>query len=164
MKTKTTPSVVSTIPAPSTPAAVVASGFTLGLDLGDCCHHVCVLDATGQIVREGNLPNTRPALKQLLAGFPRATVAMERGDPHGAFVRDSHYCDSRGLLFARDYWSICSSEEVCVSVTSHPKAPNNAAQATPMNGAVLPLRFLRQKSVACWMAAVTLSSGAQILS
>ncbi len=74
MKSKTkTPSVVSTSPA------AVVSGFTLGLDLGDRAHHVCVLDATGQIVREASLPNTRPALAQLLADFPRATVALEAG-------------------------------------------------------------------------------------
>jgi transposase len=75
MKTKT-PSVVCNTP---TPAAVVASGFTLGLDLGDRSHHVCVLDATGQIVREGALTNTRPVLARLLAEFPRATVALEAG-------------------------------------------------------------------------------------
>lgn len=76
MKTKTkAPSVVSTL----TPAAVVSGGFTLGLDLGDRAHHVCVLDATGQIIREGSLTNTRPALAQLLAEFPRATVALEAG-------------------------------------------------------------------------------------
>ena len=76
MKTKhKTPSVVST----STPAAVVSGGFTLGLDLGDRAHHVCVLDASGQIVREASLPNTRPALAQLLTEFPRATVALEAG-------------------------------------------------------------------------------------
>ncbi len=72
-QTKTTPSVVLTSPA------AVVSGLTLGLDLGDRSHHVCVLDATGQIVREGALPNTRPALAKLLADFPRATVAMEAG-------------------------------------------------------------------------------------
>jgi hypothetical protein len=44
-KTSPTPSVVTT----SKPAAV--SGFTLGLDLGDRAHHVCVLDAAGQIIR-----------------------------------------------------------------------------------------------------------------
>ena len=38
-KTNTTPSVVSTI----TPAPVVPGGFSLGLDLGDRSHHVCVL-------------------------------------------------------------------------------------------------------------------------
>ena len=72
-QTKTTPSVVLT-----TPAALV-SGFTLGLDLGDRSHHVCVLDAAGEIIREGALSNTRPALARLLANFPRATVAMEAG-------------------------------------------------------------------------------------
>ena len=73
MKTKTSPSHVS-----SSTAAVV-SGFTLGLDLGDRAHHVCVLDATGQIVREASLPNSRPALAELLAEFPHATVALEAG-------------------------------------------------------------------------------------
>src|SRR5271170_5721375 len=72
-KTSPTTSVVST----STPAAV--SGFTLGLDLGDRQHHVCVLDASGQIIREASLPNTRPALALLLADYPRATVALEAG-------------------------------------------------------------------------------------
>jgi len=73
MKTKTPPSVVSPSPAK------VVSGFTLGLDLGDRSHHVCVLDAAGQILREAALPNTRPALAQLLAEFPGGTVAMEAG-------------------------------------------------------------------------------------
>ncbi len=72
MKTKTTtPSVVPTS------SAAVGSGFTLGLDLGDRAHHVCVLDPAGNIVREASLPNTRPALHQLLADFPRSTVALE---------------------------------------------------------------------------------------
>ena len=48
METNTTPAVVSTSP---TPATVVPGGFTLGLDLGDLRHHVCVLDGAGQIVR-----------------------------------------------------------------------------------------------------------------
>jgi transposase len=74
MKTKTTtPSVVPTS------SAAVGSGFTLGLDLGDRAHHVCVLDPAGNIVREASLPNTRPALQQLLADFPRSTVALEAG-------------------------------------------------------------------------------------
>ena len=73
MKTKNTPPLVSAT------TAAVGSGYTLGLDLGDRAHHVCVLDATGQIVREASLPNTRPALAQLLADFPHATVALEAG-------------------------------------------------------------------------------------
>jgi transposase len=75
MKTNTTSPVVPT----PTSATVVPGGFTLGLDLGDRCHHVCVLDATGEIIREGALTNTRPALAKLLAEFPKATVALEAG-------------------------------------------------------------------------------------
>jgi hypothetical protein len=76
MKKHTTPSVVPTV---TTPAGVVRSGYAVGLDLGDRSHHVCILDASGQIVREASLPNTRPALAQLLVEFPRATVALQAG-------------------------------------------------------------------------------------
>jgi len=75
MKNKTVPTVVSTS------SAALVSGFTLGLDLGDRSHHVCVLDATGQIVREAALANTRPALAQLLVDFPRANVAFKSVTP-----------------------------------------------------------------------------------
>lgn len=76
MKITPTPSVVSTSCTPS----LAASGpCIIGLDLGDLRHHYCVLDAAGQIVRESALVNTRPALAQLLAEFPRATVAVEAG-------------------------------------------------------------------------------------
>jgi transposase len=84
MKTKTNtntqttpPSVVPTLtPAPVT---AVASGFTLGLDLGDRRHYVCVLDATGQIIHEGPMLNDRAALALLLTQYPAATVALEAG-------------------------------------------------------------------------------------
>src|ERR1035438_6808638 len=72
-QTKTNPSVVLTSPA------VVVSGFTIGLDLGDRSHYVCVLDATGQILHEGPLLNDRLALALLLAKYPTATVALEAG-------------------------------------------------------------------------------------
>ena len=83
MKTKKqTPTVTQTpsvTPPVVPPPPAVPSGFTLGLDLGDRQHHVCVLDAAGNIVRDTALPNTRPALAQLLADFPRSTVALEAG-------------------------------------------------------------------------------------
>jgi transposase len=108
MKTKKTPSAVLT----STPAAV--SGFTLGLDLGDRQHHVCVLDAAGQIVREASLPNTRPALAQLLAEFPGATVALEAGT-HSPWL--SRYLTELGahVLVAnpRQLHAISRSERKC---------------------------------------------------
>jgi transposase len=96
----------------STPAVV--SGFTLGLDLGDRQHHVCVLDAAGQIVREASLPNTRPALAQLLADFPRSTVALEAGT-HSPWI--SRYLTDLGatVLVAnpRKLHAISRSERKC---------------------------------------------------
>lgn len=76
MKTSPASSVVSPVP---TPAPVAPSGITIGLDLGDRRHHVCVLAAAGRIIHEGTLANNRPALNQLLAEYPHATVALEAG-------------------------------------------------------------------------------------
>jgi transposase len=72
-QTKTNPSVVLTSPA------AVVSGFTIGLDLGDRSHYVCVLDAAGEIIHEGPLLNERVALALLLTKYPAATVALEAG-------------------------------------------------------------------------------------
>ena len=107
-KTSPTPSIVSN----STPAVV--SGFTLGLDLGDRQHHVCVLNASGQIVREDSLPNTRTALARLLTDFPRATVALEAGT-HSPWI--SRFLTSLGatVLVAnpRKLHAISRSERKC---------------------------------------------------
>lgn len=112
---KTTPNKIG--PAPSlvsTSIPAVVSGFTLGLDLGDRQHRVCVLDATGQIIREAGLPNTRPALAQLLTEFPRATVALEAGT-HSPWI--SRFLTERGakVLVAnpRKLHAISHSERKC---------------------------------------------------
>src|SRR5271170_3256089 len=110
MKTNTSPSVVSTI----TPATVVPGGFTIGLDLGDGQHHVCVLDATGQIVREGALTNTRPVLARLLVEFSHATVAIEAGT-HSPWI--SRYLTELGahviVANPRKLHAISRSERKC---------------------------------------------------
>ena len=75
MKTKTnTRSVVSA----SMPAAI-GSGFTLGLDLGDRQHHVCVLDAAGQILHEGPQKGSDRSLTQNRRG--RAEPVAAAGHP-----------------------------------------------------------------------------------
>ena len=73
-QTKTTPVAVLTPTAP-----VLAGGFTIGLDLGDRSHYVCVLDAASQIIHEGPMLNDRVALALLLTRYPAATVALEAG-------------------------------------------------------------------------------------
>jgi transposase len=85
---KTTPSVILTPTAP-----VLAGGFTIGLDLGDRSHYVCVLDATGQITHEGPLLNERVAVALFLTKYPAATVALEAGT-HSPWI--SRYLTSLG--------------------------------------------------------------------
>jgi hypothetical protein len=95
MKNNNTPSVVSNSP---TPATIVPSGFTLGLDLGDRSHHVCVMDATGQIVREGALSNTRPALAKLLAEYPAPRSCWKRATTVKAILLMGHGNNGKDLL------------------------------------------------------------------
>ena len=53
--------------------------LTVGLDLGDRHHHVCVLDAAGEILAEEVIVNTREVLTAFCARYPGATVVMETG-------------------------------------------------------------------------------------
>ncbi len=52
---------------------------TVGIDLGDRKHAVCVLDAKGDIITEQSITNTRESLAQFSANHPRALVVMEVG-------------------------------------------------------------------------------------
>ena len=51
--------------------------LTIGPNLGDRRHTVCVLNAGGDIVTEETIPNTRVGHEACAARFPAATVAME---------------------------------------------------------------------------------------
>ena len=74
MKTKTNTSAASAASAAFVPT------HTIGIDLGDKRHAVCILDhATDEILEELSLPNTRPQLGKLAARFPEARIAMEVG-------------------------------------------------------------------------------------
>ena len=52
---------------------------TIGLDLGDRRHSVCVLDHQGGILREETITNTRASLTALSRRHPGALVVMEVG-------------------------------------------------------------------------------------
>lgn len=53
--------------------------LTIGLDLGDRRHHVCVLSAFGEILAEETIVNTRQGLTVFAARYPSATFIMETG-------------------------------------------------------------------------------------
>lgn len=61
--------------------------ITLGVDLGDIKHHLCVLDQAGKTLSERTLPNTRDAVLSLAAEYPSARVAMEVGT-HSPWVAE----------------------------------------------------------------------------
>lgn len=53
--------------------------LTIGLDLGDRHHHVCVLDAEGEVLAEEAIVNTREVLTAFAGRYPGATFVMETG-------------------------------------------------------------------------------------
>jgi len=61
--------------------------MTIGVDLGDKKHQLCVLDAQGHIVEEREIVNTRAAVTQCFAQYRGAVVAMETGT-HSPWVSD----------------------------------------------------------------------------
>ena len=70
-----------------------SSNYTIGLDLGDRRHHVCVLNGRAQPVAEEVIANTRENLLVLSARFPRATFIMETGT-HSPWV--SRFLEEQG--------------------------------------------------------------------
>ena len=38
------------------------TSVTIGIDLGDCKHAICVLDARGEVIQQESIRNTRPSL------------------------------------------------------------------------------------------------------
>jgi transposase len=58
---------------------------TIGIDLGDKTHQVCMLSQDGQIVMEGKINNTRQALEKMFATLPAAVIALEAGT-HSAWI------------------------------------------------------------------------------
>jgi transposase len=68
--------------------------LTIGLDLGDRKHHACVLNASGEIIGEEVVTNTRECVAQFAERYPRATYILETGT-HSPWV--SRLLESHGL-------------------------------------------------------------------
>ena len=70
-----------------------SSAITIGLDLGDRKHAVCVLDAKGEVLKQESITNTRPSLTALSRRHPGALMVMEVG-MHSPWI--SRYLESLG--------------------------------------------------------------------
>jgi hypothetical protein len=49
--------------------------WTIGIDLGDLKHAICVLDRKGEIIDERTITNHRESLRRLAKKYPKARVA-----------------------------------------------------------------------------------------
>ena len=67
---------------------------TIGLDLGDKRHAICVLDQQGEIIDERSITNHRENLRRLAKKYPGARIALEVGS-HSPWV--SRFLREQGL-------------------------------------------------------------------
>lgn len=59
------------------------SSITIGMDMGDQSHHVCVLDGEGNMIRSETIPNTSQAVTRFFEPYAGALVAIEAGTHSG---------------------------------------------------------------------------------
>ena len=60
-------------------SSTAKSAITIGIDLGDRKHAVCVLDAKGVILKQESITNSRGSLTALSRRYPGALMVMEVG-------------------------------------------------------------------------------------
>lgn len=53
--------------------------LTIGLDLGDRFSHYCILNETGEVIGERNLPTTPNGIDEVFCRMPRSRIALETG-------------------------------------------------------------------------------------
>ena len=53
--------------------------LTIGLDLGDRFSHYCILNESGEVIGEHNLPTTPKGIDEVFRRIPRSRVALETG-------------------------------------------------------------------------------------
>lgn len=120
------------------------------MDLGDRRHTVCVLNETGDIVAEEQLPNTHACLAAFGARFPGATMIMETGT-HSPWI-------SR-LLAARGHpVHVANARKLRAISQSQTKSDREDAQMLARLGRADPklLRPVRHRSEATQRALVRL--------
>jgi transposase len=61
--------------------------ITVGMDMGDKNHSVCVLDAEGEVQQRMSVTNTARAVQKLFSKLPRCRIALEAGTHSGWISR-----------------------------------------------------------------------------
>jgi len=68
--------------------------YTNGMDLGDNCHDVCIIDGSGEVIERNELENTRKSLTVFSEKYPDSQVIMEAGT-HSPWI--SRHLKRRGM-------------------------------------------------------------------
>ena len=67
------------LPSAMTTKNETNSSVTIGIDLGDKKHAICVLDKNGEIIDERTITNHRDSLRRLSKKYPSSLMVMEVG-------------------------------------------------------------------------------------
>jgi activator of 2-hydroxyglutaryl-CoA dehydratase len=54
-------------------------GMTMGIDVGDRCSYLCLVDDEGEIVERDRVRSTEAAFRRHFEGTPRLRIAVECG-------------------------------------------------------------------------------------
>lgn len=57
--------------------------ITVGVDMGDKRHSVCILDGDGAVRKRASVPNTAQAVQKFFGGLPACRIALEAGTHSG---------------------------------------------------------------------------------
>ena len=61
----------------------MGNGITVGMDMGDKNHNICVLDAEGEVLRRSTVTNTGKAIRKCFGKLGPCRVALEAGTHSG---------------------------------------------------------------------------------
>ena len=61
----------------------MGSDITIGMDMGDKNHSICVLDSDGDVLKRNTVTNTADAIRKHFSGLPACRVALEAGTHSG---------------------------------------------------------------------------------
>jgi transposase len=61
----------------------MSEGITVGMDMGDKSHSVCVLDAQGKVLERTTVTNTAKAIRKRFGGLAACRIALEAGTHSG---------------------------------------------------------------------------------